>query len=201
MTPLTDLSLATLRVPLADAEVVTGGVSSDPVKLNLTSFAIADSAPSANAIVARSAARERAKSVLIVFVSRCYRSVQWFVIQVTATAAPGNADSGLRSSREVVGGHGPDHGGGQFPALLGELHSVVGIASAREVSLHRSIQLADFPGVRTRGIGLPGCKVALYALAPPIDFLHPLIEIQHALPEGHLPRREYGKRRESNHGA
>src|SRR5271166_1376614 len=48
--PLTDLSAAILKVPVPDADVVTGGVSSVPVKCTLTSPA------SANPLLANSAA-------------------------------------------------------------------------------------------------------------------------------------------------
>jgi hypothetical protein len=42
MVPLTDLSAVIVIVPVPDAEVVTGGISSAPVSLTLTSTAQAD---------------------------------------------------------------------------------------------------------------------------------------------------------------
>src|SRR5450631_1641608 len=43
--PLTDLSAATVMVPVPDADVVTGGVSCAPVKLTFRSTARADPLP------------------------------------------------------------------------------------------------------------------------------------------------------------
>jgi hypothetical protein len=51
--PVTVWSFAIEIVPVAVAEVVTGGVSSDPVKVTLTSLANADAANRANVVVAR----------------------------------------------------------------------------------------------------------------------------------------------------
>src|ERR1700730_3343626 len=47
--PLTDLSAATVMVPVPDADVVTGGVSCAPVKLIFRSTAKADPVPMTNA--------------------------------------------------------------------------------------------------------------------------------------------------------
>jgi hypothetical protein len=47
--PLTDLSSPMLNLPLPDAVVVTGGVSSAPLRVTLTSFAQAEPMPSATA--------------------------------------------------------------------------------------------------------------------------------------------------------
>ena len=49
MVPLTVLSLLILMVPVAVADVVTGGVSSAPVKLTLTVFPKAAPLPTVNA--------------------------------------------------------------------------------------------------------------------------------------------------------
>ncbi len=57
MVPLTDLSAAMEMVPLPDAAVVTGGVSSAPVKFTFTSTANADAL---NAMMAAAATRARA---------------------------------------------------------------------------------------------------------------------------------------------
>jgi hypothetical protein len=55
MLPLTAPSLLILIVPVADADVVTGGVSSAPVKVTCTSFARADTLLKASAAAAKKA--------------------------------------------------------------------------------------------------------------------------------------------------
>ena len=62
MVPLTDLSAAIEMVPLPDAAVVTGGVSSAPLKLTFTSTAKADAL---NAMIAAAATRARAADMRI----------------------------------------------------------------------------------------------------------------------------------------
>jgi hypothetical protein len=55
MLPLTAPSLLILIVPVADADDVTGGVSSLPVKVTFTSFASADTLLKASAAAAKKA--------------------------------------------------------------------------------------------------------------------------------------------------
>src|SRR5450631_2020194 len=57
MVPLTDLSTPIERVPVPEADVVTGGVSSAPVKFTFTSTAKADPL---NAMMAAAATSARA---------------------------------------------------------------------------------------------------------------------------------------------
>jgi hypothetical protein len=72
MLPLTAPSLLILIVPVADAEVVTGGVSSLPVKLTFTSFARADALLRDSAAAASNAQIRDVSTNILIGGSKCF---------------------------------------------------------------------------------------------------------------------------------
>src|SRR5450631_2202035 len=95
--PVTDLSAAIVIEPVPDADVVTGGVSSAPVRCNFTSAPAAVPRPTNNAAAATTAQMRRVLKILVIV-----HSWSWFLRSVLRTHGRRDHRSGCERESAVV---------------------------------------------------------------------------------------------------